>query len=133
MNFLMALFVGLATVVCGVFASVPLARDINWTNTTTTTTAITTITTTAFVGSITPSDNETVTVTVVPITSTSPGSVPGTPSGSLTTASKTTSAEPTVYTIPSNYTVPGNGSVEPIHWHLTSLQAFADKATETAQ
>lgn len=131
MNFLMTLFVGLATLVWGVVASVPLARDINWTNTTTTTTSITTITTTAFVGSITPSDNETVTVTVVPITSTS--AVPDMPSGSLTTASKTTSAEPTVYTIPSNYTVPGNGSVEPIHWHLTSLQAFADKATETAQ
>lgn len=112
MKFIMTLFLGLATLVWGVFASVPLAgRDIQWTNTTTTTTTTTTIiTTTAFVGCGT-----------------------GITSGSLTSASKTTSADPSVYTIPSNYTVPGNGTIEPIRWHLYSLQAFSDLNTQTAQ
>lgn len=107
MNFLMTLFVGLATLVWGVCASVPLTRDIQWTNTSTTTTTITAI--------------------VKP--STWVGT--GIPFVNLTT--KTTSAEPSVYTIPSNYTVPGNGSVEPIQWHLYSLQAFADRDQQIAQ
>lgn len=112
MNFLMTLFVGLATLVWGVFASVPLTRNIQWTNTSTTTTTTTTI------------------VTVKPST----WSGTGIPSGNLTiTVSKTTSAEPPVYTIPSNYTVPNNESVEPIQWHLYSLQAFADRDQQIAQ
>lgn len=96
MNFLMTLFIGLATLTWGVFANVPLTRDIHWANTSTITTTTTTTTT-------------------------------------LITASKTASAEPSIYTIPCNYTVPGNGSVEPIQWHLSSLQAFADRHQQIAQ
>lgn len=115
MKFIMTLFLGIATLVWGVFACVPLTgRDIQWANTTTTTTTTMTImtinTTTAFVGCGT-----------------------GITSGSLTSASKTTSADPSVYTIPSNFTVPGNGTIEPIRWHLYSLQAFSDLNTQTAQ
>ncbi|KAK7706658.1 hypothetical protein SLS64_007489 [Diaporthe eres] len=47
-------------------------------------------------------------------------------------ATLTTSAEPSIYTLSSNYTVPGNGSVEPIQWHLYSLQAFADRDQQIA-
>lgn len=103
MNFLMALFLGLATLVWGGLANVPLTQNVHWTNTTT-------MTTTASAGCGT-----------------------GNPSESLTTTSKTTSAEPSVYTIPSNYTVPGNCSVGPLQWHLYSLKAFADREMQTAQ
>lgn len=115
MNFLMTLFVGLATLVWGVVANVPLTRDNQWTNTSITTT--TTMTTT--------------TITAIVKPSTWVGT--GFPFANLTTASKTTSAEPSIYTIPSNNTVPGNGSVEPIQWHLYSLQAFADREQQIAQ
>lgn len=110
MNFLMTLFIGLATLVWSGFASVSLTRDVHWTNSTATVTATVTAIVTATVGHGT-----------------------GHPSGSLTTSSKTTSAEPSVYTIPSNSTVPGNFSVDPIRWHLYGLQAFSERDTNTTQ
>lgn len=103
MNFLMTLFLGLATLVWSVFASMPLTDETHWANTSITIS-------TAFVGCGT-----------------------GNSSGSLITASKTASAEPSIYTIPSNYTVPANVSVKPIQWYLYSLQAFADTRKEIAQ
>lgn len=80
MNFLMTLFVGLATLVWGGFASMPLTPEAHWANTSITTS-------TAFVGCGTANS-----------------------SGSLTTASKTASAEPSIYTpanftVPTNITV----------------------------
>lgn len=103
MSFLVALFLGLATLIWGGLASIPLTQDIHWTNTTTM------------------------------VTTASAGYGTGNPSRSLTTASKTASAEPSVYTIPSNYTVPGNCSVGPLQWHLYSLKAFADREMQIAQ
>lgn len=112
MNFLMTLFVGLATLVWSGFASIPVARDVPWTNSTST---------------------ATVTATVTAIVTATVGHGTGNPSGSLTTSSKTTSAEPSISTIPCNSTVPGNFSVDPIRWHLYDLQVFSERDTNTTQ
>lgn len=104
MKFLLVFAIGLATLICSVFASNHFPGQIHWANTTITT----------------------------PTASTGCGI--GISSASSITASKTVSAEPSIYTpVLFNNTNPANVTVEPIYWHLYDLQASAQKHAETAQ